>query len=234
MFTAFPHAPILLQNVAIQMGLRLVSKRGAEITSLQRSVLRCEGCFNICKSQSKLFCPACGHATLSKVSVTVGPDGTEHFGVRTRFTLRGTRYCSSCFPDCPVPAPPSLISTISGSIHCFADPTAGTWCLHPLSALCSCYAVKQGTLCRYSLPKPKGGARSANPILSEDVYNARVRAPRKPAATGEVDLDDMRFGELKKHANQSKNAIKGLYHLSTGARNNPNERKNMSRSNRRR
>lgn len=87
---------------------------------------------------------------------------------------------------------------------------------------------------RYSLPKPKGGARSANAILSEDVYKARVRVPRKPAATGELDLEDIRFGELKKHANQSKNTIKGLYHLSTGARNNPNERNNMTRSNRRR
>ena len=87
------NASELVQNVAIQMGLRLVSKGGAQITSLQRSVLRCDGCGNVCKSQSKVFCPACGHATLSKVSVTVGPDGTEHFGVRKRFTLRGTR-CS--------------------------------------------------------------------------------------------------------------------------------------------
>lgn len=90
-------------------------------------------------------------------------------------------------------------------------------------------------LCRYSLPKPKGGARSANPILSEDVYKARVRVPRKPApSAGELDLDDMRFGEMKKHANQTRNTVKGLYHLTTGVRNNPNERKNMSRSNRRR
>lgn len=94
--------------------------------------------------------------------------------------------------------------------------------------------------CRYSLPKPKGGSRSANPILSEDVYKARVRVPRKPSvitaagAAGEVELDDLRFGELKKHAAQSRNTVKGLYHLSTGTRNNPNERKNMSRSNRRR
>lgn len=49
-----------------------------------------------------------------------------------------------------------------------------------------------------------------------------------------MGLDDLRFGELKKHVNQSRNTVKGLYHLSTGARNNPNERKNMSRSNRRR
>jgi hypothetical protein len=83
-----------LQNVAIQMGLRLVSKGGAEIKALHRSVLRCEGCATICKSQSKVFCPACGHATLSKVAVTVAPDGTEHIGVRKRFTLRGTRCLS--------------------------------------------------------------------------------------------------------------------------------------------
>ena len=72
------------------------------------------------------------------------------------------------------------------------------------------------------------------------MYKSRVRVPRKPSATaaggaaGEMGLDDLRFGELKKHVNQSRNTVKGLYHLSTGARNNPNERKNMSRSNRRR
>lgn len=104
------------------------------------------------------------------------------------------------------------------------------------STACGSLLTHRVTRCRYSLPKPKGGARAANPILSEDVYKARVRVPKKIVATGdEIDqLDDLRFGELKKHANQSRNTVKGLYHLSTGARNNPNERKNMSRSNRRR
>jgi Nin one binding (NOB1) Zn-ribbon like len=94
------------------MGLRLVSKGGAEITTLHRSVLRCDGCGTVCKSQSKVFCPACGHATLSKVSVTVGSDGTEHIGVRKRFTLRGTRYYSLPSFDCPIQFPQgSLLAT---------------------------------------------------------------------------------------------------------------------------
>lgn len=91
-------------------------------------------------------------------------------------------------------------------------------------------------LCRYSLPKPKGGKNAPNPILSEDVYKSRVRKPRASAAKkpSEDPLDELRFGELKKHVSQPHNVEKGLYHLSTGARNNPNERKNMTRSNRRR
>jgi hypothetical protein len=85
----------VLQNVALQMGLRLVSKGGKEVTHVQQFVQRCEGCGTICKSQSKVFCPACGHATLAKVTVGIRPDGAEQYGIRKRFTLRGTR----CGPE---------------------------------------------------------------------------------------------------------------------------------------
>ena len=73
------------------MGLRLESKGGKRITSLQRVVQRCDGCRTVIKSAAKLFCPACGHATLSRVSVTIGPDGMEQYGVRKKHVLRGTR-----------------------------------------------------------------------------------------------------------------------------------------------
>lgn len=76
------------------MGLRLQSKGGRSITNIQRSVLRCDACSQVVKSQNKMFCPACGHATLSRVSVSIGPDGAEHYGVRNRHTLKGTRYDS--------------------------------------------------------------------------------------------------------------------------------------------
>ena len=112
------------------MGLRLQSKGGAQITSLQRSVLRCDGCSNVCKSQSKLFCPACGHATLSKVSVTVGPDGTEHFGVRKRFTLRGTRCCPISLSGLVLQGSHAMYQ-----VHVYAAIGASRWLHHPQLAL---------------------------------------------------------------------------------------------------
>eukprot|EP00892_Ulva_mutabilis_P007260 jgi/Ulvmu1/4906/UM020_0192.1 len=164
-----------MQNVAIQMGLRLQSKGGLRITQIQRSVLRCDACSQVVKSQNKMFCPACGHATLSRVTVTIGPDGAEHYGVRKRHTLKGTRF---------------------------------------------------------SLPKPRGGKGSPAPILSEDVYNAKVRRPKARPA---VDpLEELTLGEHKKFSGHSRGVSKGLSYLVTGPGKNPNERKNMPRSNRRR
>jgi hypothetical protein len=89
-FMSVSHFPV--QNVALQMGLQLESKGGDRIVRVQRALLRCDGCQAICKSASKLFCPKCGHPTLSRVSVTVGPDGVEQFGVRRKTILRGTRF----------------------------------------------------------------------------------------------------------------------------------------------
>ena len=91
-----------VQNVALQMGLRLSSRSGQRITTLQRFAMRCDGCATVCQATGKVFCPACGHATLSRVSVSVGPDGVEQYGVRRKHVLRGTRYgcVSRCLAHC--------------------------------------------------------------------------------------------------------------------------------------
>ena len=80
-----------MQNVALQMGLRLSNRSGRRVHTLERFVMRCDGCATVCKSAAKVFCPACGHATLSRVSVSVGADGAEQYGVRKKHVLRGTR-----------------------------------------------------------------------------------------------------------------------------------------------
>jgi Nin one binding (NOB1) Zn-ribbon like len=90
-------AGLHVQNVAMQMGLRLSSRTGRRILTLQRFAMRCEGCSTVCKATDKVFCPACGHATLSRVSVSVGPDGAEQYGVRKKHVLRGTRCASKRF-----------------------------------------------------------------------------------------------------------------------------------------
>lgn len=67
------------------------------------------------------------------------------------------------------------------------------------------------------------------------MYNKRVRKPRKKAGGDEDDpLAGGAWGDLKKHAHQPSHVAQGLVHLNTNWRNNPNERKDMARSNRRR
>lgn len=85
-------ADFAMQNVIMQMGLRLVTPDGRRITRLSRWVLRCTACFLVTKEMGRLFCPRCGNATLDKVQLVVGPDGAEQYGVRRKHILRGTRF----------------------------------------------------------------------------------------------------------------------------------------------
>jgi RNA-binding protein NOB1 len=81
-----------MQNVLLQMGLRLAAPDGLRITSVSRWVLRCSACYQVTKEVGRLFCPRCGNAALDKVRVVVGPDGAEQYGVRKKHILRGTKF----------------------------------------------------------------------------------------------------------------------------------------------
>ncbi len=81
-----------MQNVLLQMGLRLAAPDGLRISSVSRWVLRCSACFQVTKEVGRLFCPRCGNATLDKVRVVVGPDGAEQYGVKKKHILRGTKF----------------------------------------------------------------------------------------------------------------------------------------------
>jgi Nin one binding (NOB1) Zn-ribbon like len=205
------------QNVALQMGLRLETKGGAMVSQVQQAVLRCDGCRAVCLDTSKLFCPSCGHASLARVSVTVGPAGVEQYGIRKKHVLRGTRCIQLS----------SAVSIISASWVCTdlhrSLPLRLSWSI-PASET-------QTTSCRFSLPKPRGGRGSTNPILSEDVYNARVRKPRKPKADDDDPVVTSNGGIA---AQQPPHIAQALSYLHTDWRHNPNERKAISRSNRRR
>lgn len=85
-------ADFAMQNVMLQMGLRLLAPDGKQITSVTRWVLRCTACSQVTKEVGRLFCPRCGNATLDRVQVTISPEGAEQYGVRKKHILRGTRY----------------------------------------------------------------------------------------------------------------------------------------------
>lgn len=81
-----------MQNVLLQMGLKLSAPDGRVISSVSRWVLRCTACLQVTKEVGRLFCPRCGNATLDRVRVVVGSDGAEQYGVKMKHILRGTRF----------------------------------------------------------------------------------------------------------------------------------------------
>jgi RNA-binding protein NOB1 len=81
-----------MQNVLLQMNLRLLTPDGMRISELRRWVLRCHACGDVVRETTRVFCPKCGNATLQKVQRSVTAEGAEHFGARRKHVLRGTRF----------------------------------------------------------------------------------------------------------------------------------------------
>ncbi|BFG31703.1 hypothetical protein CerSpe_179770 [Prunus speciosa] len=82
-----------MQNVILQMGLRLLAPGGMQIRQLHRWILKCHACNTVTGEIGKIFCPKCGNGgTLRKVAVTVGENGIVLAARRPRIILRGTRF----------------------------------------------------------------------------------------------------------------------------------------------
>ncbi|KAJ4902558.1 Nin one binding (NOB1) Zn-ribbon like [Raphanus sativus] len=82
-----------MQNVIIQMGLRLLAPGGMQIRQLNRWVLKCHACYTVTPEIGRIFCPKCGNGgTLRKVAVTIGENGTILAARKPRVTLRGTKF----------------------------------------------------------------------------------------------------------------------------------------------
>ncbi|KAF3799189.1 20S-pre-rRNA D-site endonuclease NOB1 [Colletotrichum gloeosporioides] len=74
-----------MQNVALRIGLNLLSPAMSRITQLKTWVLRCHGCFQVCKKMDKQFCPSCGQATLTRTSCTTEEDGSFKIHLKRNF-----------------------------------------------------------------------------------------------------------------------------------------------------
>ncbi|CAL5214790.1 unnamed protein product [Lathyrus oleraceus] len=82
-----------MQNVLLQMGLRLLAPGGSQIHQLHRWILKCHACFTVTAEIGRIFCPKCGNGgTLRKVAVTVNENGIMLAARRPRVTLRGTKF----------------------------------------------------------------------------------------------------------------------------------------------
>ncbi|KAG9149510.1 hypothetical protein Leryth_014297 [Lithospermum erythrorhizon] len=90
-----------MQNVLLQMGLRLLAPGGCKLHCIVLLfamfsvlwVLKCHACFKVTTEVGKIFCPSCGNGgTLRKVAVTVGENGIILAARRPRVSLRGTKF----------------------------------------------------------------------------------------------------------------------------------------------
>ncbi|WCJ26243.1 RNA-binding NOB1-like protein [Euphorbia peplus] len=82
-----------MQNVLLQMGLRLLAPGGMQIRHLQRWILKCHACYTVTAEIGRIFCPKCGNGgTLRKVAITVGENGITLADHRPRIRLRGTKF----------------------------------------------------------------------------------------------------------------------------------------------
>ncbi|KAG5014467.1 hypothetical protein AAZX31_08G013100 [Glycine max] len=82
-----------MQNVLLQMGLRLLAPGGTQIHQLHRWILKCHACYTVTGEIGRIFCPKCGNGgTLRKVAVTVNENGIVLAARRPRVTLRGTKF----------------------------------------------------------------------------------------------------------------------------------------------
>lgn len=83
-----------MQNVALRMNLNLVAPSLARITHLKNWVLRCHGCFQICKEMDRQFCPSCGQPNLNRVSCSTDEHGNfkVHLKKNFQWNNRGNVY----------------------------------------------------------------------------------------------------------------------------------------------
>ncbi|KAL2018132.1 hypothetical protein VTK56DRAFT_1208 [Thermocarpiscus australiensis] len=87
-------ADMAMRNVALRMNLNLLDSGLSRITLLKTWVLRCHGCWKVCKDTTKQFCPSCGHSTLTRVSCSTDAAGNFklHLKKNFQFNNRGNVY----------------------------------------------------------------------------------------------------------------------------------------------
>ncbi|ORX43231.1 hypothetical protein BCR36DRAFT_336195 [Piromyces finnis] len=92
-------ADFAMQNVLIQMNLKILSVDGMIIHRLKNWELRCHACYYSTTDMSKKFCPQCGHDTLIRTSVSIDKYGNKVYHLKKNFNyrVRGTKYSIPTF-----------------------------------------------------------------------------------------------------------------------------------------
>eukprot|EP00948_MAST-09A_sp_MAST-9A-sp1_P004279 g4279.t1 len=81
-----------MQNVILQLGLKVLSLEGRSIRRIKNWVMKCDGCKEIFPDLTKMFCPTCGSDAVAKLSVTIDASGALKYGYNPnrKMNLRGT------------------------------------------------------------------------------------------------------------------------------------------------
>ena len=81
-----------MQNVILQMGMKLISTDGMQIKELKTYVLRCHACYHVTTDMPKEFCPHCGNATLMRTTCSRDTKGNVTLYLKRNFKYnnRGT------------------------------------------------------------------------------------------------------------------------------------------------
>lgn len=81
-----------VQNVLLQMRLKLYGVEGFRIKQMKNWLLRCHACYWTSKQMDRQFCDKCGGATLLRTSYMVDAQGQTHLFLKHDFQykLRGT------------------------------------------------------------------------------------------------------------------------------------------------
>ncbi|EFO63747.1 Nin one binding protein-like protein [Giardia lamblia P15] len=86
-----------MQNVVMQMNLRLVSPQGV-IKEIKRYAGKCSACLAISPILASPFCKKCGNKTMMKVAMYIKEDGTATFSTGVKhFNLHGTIFSLPAF-----------------------------------------------------------------------------------------------------------------------------------------
>ncbi len=87
-----------MQNIAAQMGMRIIGTNGKLIKRLKQYVLECHACYMIVNDTTTKFCPRCGHGdTLRKIGVKIDKWGVPHY-TRTKGQAVSTRGTNQPLP----------------------------------------------------------------------------------------------------------------------------------------
>jgi RNA-binding protein NOB1 len=83
------------QNVLLQLKLGVISLDGRRITQVKNWVLKCDSCLRMFPAtEHRLFCPHCGHNTLSRLAYSVDAQGNRryHYSKSRRIKTQGNVY----------------------------------------------------------------------------------------------------------------------------------------------
>ncbi|PJF18366.1 hypothetical protein PSACC_01787 [Paramicrosporidium saccamoebae] len=82
-----------VQNVLLQMRLKVYGPEGYRIRQVKSWLLRCHACYSITRQLERRFCDKCGGATLLRTSYMVDAQGQTHLFLKRDFqyNLRGTK-----------------------------------------------------------------------------------------------------------------------------------------------